>query len=310
MRKYTNSELTTFKTCRRQWWLKYYRRLAVAYDGPEVSAAGLGTLVHLGLQYHHDGQDGTAGVRARIAIDRAELVETGAEHRLKKFDQQSALAVVMLEGYFEWLEESGADADLEFIAAEQAVEIPVAGGISLLGKLDAKVRLRSTGEVRFMDNKTVQSIDGTIESAYRSTQFRHYAVLQAGLLKAGTLDTPQAGGVILNMLRKVGRGASSKPPYYGRHSFSFNETLVASHWRQVLAEIDRIEDTRWELTAGGDHQRLAPPNPSRDCSWRCEFKTICPMFDDGSDVETVISWGFRTEDPLARYETEEKLGSE
>lgn len=310
LRRYTNSEITTWRTCRRAWWLKYYRRLAVAWDGPQVSAASLGTLVHLGLEAHHLGQDALGRLDSKVEVDREALVEADvSEHRLKAFNKQAVLARAMIEGYLDWLEESGADANYEFIAAEQSVEIEIGGGRTLLGKLDAKVRRRDTGEVRFLDNKTVQSIDGTIESAYRSSQFRHYALLESELLRRGELDSPQAGGVVLNMLRKVGRGPSSKPPFYGRHEFSFNATVVSSHYVQVVAELDRIEQARAELDYGHSHHRVVPPSPSRDCSWRCEFKDICPGFDDGSDVETLISWGFRVGDPLARYETEEKLES-
>lgn len=34
------------------------------------------------------------------------------------------------------------------------------------------------------------------------------------------------------------------------------------------------------------------PNPTRDCSWECSFRTACIMMDDGSDYEDVLNASF------------------
>lgn len=300
MRKVTNSEITTFRRCKRKWYLSQYRSLALQRE-ERVSAASLGTLVHLGLEQHYLGQNALYFMQARIDMDREALVlEEGPPDRLKKFDKQAALALTMVEGYIDWLEESGADADLEFIATERAVEVEILPGVMLLGKLDAKVRRRSTGEELFLDQKTVQSIESTAESAYRSSQFRTYALLE--YLDALTRnETPGTSGVIVSMLRKVGRGATARPPFYGREQLSFNTTMLRNHWLQVVSEIERIQDTEARLTAGESHHVLTPPNPTRDCSWDCPFTPICPQMDDGSDVESVISFAYVVRSPLARY---------
>lgn len=304
MRRFTNSEITTFRECRRRWWLQNYRRLGVIRE-EMVSAASLGTLVHLGLETHYTGGDAEAVMQARIDSDRAKLEEAYEGQlslvvKLKKFDKQAALALVMVEGYIEWLAESGEDADLEFITAERAVEVELKPGVSLLSKLDAKVRRISTGEELFLDHKTTASLEQTTESAYRSSQFRTYALVEY-LEALGAGAPPSTNGVIVNMLRKVGRSAASKPPFYGREVFSFNTTMLRNHWTQVMAEIERIEDVEARLAAGENHHTLVPPSPSRDCSWKCQFKTVCPMFDDGSDAEGVLGMFYAERDPLARY---------
>jgi hypothetical protein len=46
---------------------------------------------------------------------------------------------------------------------------------------------------------------------------------------------------------------------------------------------------------------VAYPHPTRDCSWKCQFQSICPMFDDGSAVERAIEDQFVVGSPYAYY---------
>ena len=46
---------------------------------------------------------------------------------------------------------------------------------------------------------------------------------------------------------------------------------------------------------------FAYPNPTRDCSWDCEFFDVCGMFDDGARVEAAINELFEERDPHERY---------
>ena len=311
-RRFANSELSTFRWCKRSWWLSYYRRLGVLREDP-VSAAGLGTLVHLGLEVYYAGgtpEEAIAAVRARFAADLEHFAEN--PEKCKRIEKQGALAVTMLEGYFEWLEETGVDQGLEVIATERKVEVPIDGlpGVVLLGKLDMKVRREFDGARLFVDHKTVQSIEQTAGLAYMQPQFRHYHLIEYLLwledrAAGDTEPFERTDGVLLNMLRKVGRGKTAKPPFYGREEIRHNETLLRSHWRQVIHQILEILETQTALDNGADHQEVCPPNVTRDCDWRCPFKPICPMFDDGSDVQSVIQSFYTETDPLARYEDDE-----
>ena len=64
------------------------------------------------------------------------------------------------------------------------------------------------------------------------------------------------------------------------------------------------------LDEGTHHSQVAYPTPSRDCTWKCPFFAVCPMFDDGSAVEEAIENMFDTGDPYAYYGNDEKKGSE
>lgn len=111
-------------------------------------------------------------------------------------------------------------------------------------------------------------------------------------------------GAILNMLRKVKRTARAQPPFYARHTVQHNTEELRNHWRHLVGIALEIRRMTELLDAGGDPQLLAPPTPARDCRYSCEFFTICPLVDDGSDVESVIEFEYTHVDPMQRY-TEE-----
>ena len=60
------------------------------------------------------------------------------------------------------------------------------------------------------------------------------------------------------------------------------------------------------LDDGESPMHVAYPTPHNDCSWKCEFRAVCPMFDDGSHAEGVIASAFKVHNPYQRYETMEE----
>ena len=78
---------------------------------------------------------------------------------------------------------------------------------------------------------------------------------------------------------------------------------------QLQGVLRDMYDTRQALLAGEDPQVYAYPNPTTECRWKCPFFSICPMFDDGSDVESAINDDYQTVNPYAYYGEEEKKAS-
>ncbi len=64
---------------------------------------------------------------------------------------------------------------------------------------------------------------------------------------------------------------------------------------------DEMLSTRNKLLRGQDHRKVAYPNPTRDCSWKCPFYNVCPMMDDGSDYVRMLQNEYEQVNPLARY---------
>ena len=89
-----------------------------------------------------------------------------------------------------------------------------------------------------------------------------------------------------------------------------NVFALRNFWQRIHGTLMDMLNVRQALDDGGSHQFVAYPRPSRDCKWKCQFFTICPMFDDGSAAEQAISEAYVVADPYGYYNNEEKKGSE
>jgi len=302
--KISNSEIQTFKQCRRRWWLAYYRKLRLKTNRVTGPLA-LGSRIHIALEaYYTDGEDPVEVHRKLLEQDRLLLVMDDRD--VTELNDEGELGRVMLEGYIEWLAETGADSQLEVIAAEERIAIPLLNGeVELQGKLDMRVRRRTDGVRLFCDHKTAQNFSDITRTAHMDEQMLTYHLLEA--LKPD--ESERCDGGIYNMLRKVKRNASARPPFYDRLEVRHNNLELRSFWQRVHGSIMQIMAMRKQLDAGGDHAFVAFPTPSRDCHWRCEFFAICPMFDDGSAVEQAVEDLYTEGDPYERYRPVQSRGT-
>lgn len=299
-RKVTNSELQTLKQCRRSWYLGYYRRLGKRRSDGSERAATTGTLVHDALEMyykdpHRDASKVIQWFRARRTTDP----DAGT------YEKEYALADAMIEGYFEWLAETGADQDLTIHAVESKITCPAPApfdeqGVVLLGKLDL---IASRNDILYvLDHKTLASFSETISMLPMNEQSRHYAVIQ----RRNNPDRPIQGS-IWNMLRKVKRSGRSKPPYFLRHEIEWSDAQLGIFWRRLHGEITELLRLEAMLNDGADHHAVAYPSPSTDCSWRCPFYAVCPHMDDPrTDSEMLIDVMYVQWNPLERYESLEE----
>lgn len=157
----TNSEIQTFKDCRRKWYLSYYLGLTPKkekLDGP----LPLGTRVHDSLElYYTDGIDPVITYNTLATDDRIRFQATEEfldESTLKKYDSDLELGRIMVEGYKEWIEEDSRDADFEFVEAEKAVSYPVdfdGVTVNLMGKIDLKLRNKIDDSILITDHKAL-----------------------------------------------------------------------------------------------------------------------------------------------------------
>lgn len=299
-RVFTNGEMRTFKTCRRQWWLGWYRKLRPTAR-KVVGPAPLGTWVHTCLEdMYAKGADPLSTLGVLYANDW-ELVQDNpdAQGALQK---QYELAYAMLEGYVEWLAETGADQGLQVVEVEARIRVPSGiEGVDLMGKLDQRL-LREIDQARlFLDHKTVASINDATKRLHMDEQMLHYHVLERILLQILGENT-FTDGAIYNMLRKVKRTARATPPFYERYEVRHNPAELASYWQRMHGVIRDILAIERELEAGVSPSYVVYPTPTKDCSWRCEFFAVCPMIDDGSAAEPMLEALYEPANPLDRYD--------
>lgn len=319
---FTNSAMQTFQDCRRRWWLEYYKKLS---SGPRsvTGAAALGTRVHqaLAVIYVPEGED--AGdpfgeLAWTVADDRRYLESINAPApKFKELEAEHDFASIIIEGYLEWLQDTGADRDFQVISSERGLVVnpgfPGLENVRLLSKEDTRLLRSIDNAVLFIDHKMVQSFEQLASWAHMNRQMIHYGLVEFLLLAEkqhatiGTIDEREirrTDGAILNMLRKVKRTATAKPPFYHRHQIRYNMETFRSYWRQVFGTIREMIEVSAKLDSGAEHHEVCPPRPTQDCSWKCQFFTQCSMFDDGSDIDRMMQEVFVTVDPLKRYDTE------
>jgi hypothetical protein len=300
----SNSEIQTFKDCRRRWWLTYYRRLKPREQNV-TGALALGSRIHQALDDHY-----ARGIPLLKA--HSDLVETEKQLLLTDFrdvsdlETEAELGRIMLEGYEQWVEENGIDAELEMISTEETIIAPLFGGaVELQGKLDMRVRRKTDGVRLFRDFKTVGgSLSEFANMAHMNEQVMTYMLLEA--TKADENNRSEGG--IFTLLKKVRRTASAKPPFYDQIEIRHNVFTLRSFWNRVHGVISDLMRVRTALDAGEAHSFVAYPTATRDCKWKCQFFAICPMFDDGSAAEQALSEMYEESDPYAYYETDKKGG--
>lgn len=299
LRKFSNSEIQTYKDCKRKWWLIYFRKLGLRAQevlGPRP----IGTGVHHALATYYGGTGDPIQALNELHAEW-ELVLTSDGKDLKKFRSESELQRIMTIGYLEWLQETGIDADLEVVAAETYLEarltIPSHGDVLIIGKIDLRVRKKSDGSYWILDHKTVTTFASKMFLLKSDEQMLHYHLLEI-LQNTGF----QSGGALYNMLRKVKRTARATPPFYERVDIRHNTHQIRNYLDRLTATIGDILQSEERLRQGESHQTVVYPSPKDTCSWKCDFRDVCPMFDDGSRAEDMLRVIYTSIDPLARYD--------
>lgn len=310
IRLVSNSEVTTHQDCPRKWWLAWHRGLTPKASD-QTGALAIGTRIHAALASYYvpEGEQpadpmealrqaqGEAIVRSLVAGDDAadDDRQFAAAQALLKLNGVFDLERAMISGYVEWLAETGADEDYEVIEAERYVEAEFTPGIKLIGKLDALIRQRNTGALKFIDHKTVGTF--SVPGLRQNSQMLHYQLIK--WLQTGGDVVPE--GAVYNMLRKVKRTIKATPPFFQRTAISHNRYELDAHTSRLAYVIAEIEGAETALGEGDDHHLAVPARPSGDCHWKCQFFKICPMFDDGSRVEAAIEDHYEVKSPLHYY---------
>lgn len=310
VRRISNSEIQAFKKCRRQWWLAWYRGLRFSYEAP-VEKKHNGDRVHRALApwYVPDGvqrvdpretlegviQEDRDVLLGRLTASGASVDESPEWTKLVKLND---LERIMVDGYMEWLEETGADEHLEIVAAETYLEVPIPGfglDVRAVGKIDVRAHLTSNGHRVFIDHKTADVMP-KLDDLERNEQMQYYE-----LLEYLTPGEEACHGALYNVLRRVKRTARAKPPFYERHLITHNVHRRATFYRRTIATIRDMLAVEAALDAGADHHDVAYLQATRDCDWQCSFAAICTMFDDGSRVEQMLEHHYVAGDPLHYY---------
>jgi len=304
----SNSELRLFRRCRRSWWLSYYRRLTPISE-PNTGARAVGDRIHRALRWHYHGDtalrvDVRDAIENVIAFDWQAICDRYPESEMvpsdvaDAFKKESDLERIMVEGYVEWLAETGEDSDLQVVGSEQFLEAELPGmpNVRLVGKIDARVRRVSDGLRLFMDHKTLGAFGAAVRMLPLDEQMLFYMTLERY-----QDENVRCVGALYNMMRRVKRTATATPPFYKRVEVHHSVVELDAFEVRLRGVVHDLLALRERLDAGVSPNLVAYPLPDSDCTYRCNFNRHCSMFDDGSRVESALAAYFVEGDPTGYY---------
>lgn len=306
----SNSEVQTWKRCRRKWWFTYYRMLSPIFESP-VGARAVGTRIHDALRYAYladpsQRMDPRDALETLINNDQVELVKQlnepgrfeSTEDLIKQFQKEADLERVMIAGYVEWLQETGADSEFEITGSEVYLEaeLPEVPHALIIARLDARVRRIMDGVRLFIDHKTVGDFTQPARTLHMDEQMLWYLLIE----RLQSDDTPVAGA-LYNMLKKSKRSQKATPPFFKRIEVHHNKHSIENFRLRLKGTLYDIMGTRKALDEGAEHRVVTYPTPRRDCAWDCPFFQVCGMMDDGSYAEGMLNQFYKTGDPLGYY---------
>lgn len=305
----SNSEVQTFKTCRRRWFLGTYLGL----QEKEEKVKGplpLGTRIHGALEsFYNDGEHPVDAYGRLLRQDTLKFKSTPDADdpaEVKKFESEAELGRIIMEGYYEWINDEDMDSDIEFVSQESQLKYKFEHDprVNIIAKIDSRIRRRSDGSKAVLDFKTAaaSNFESYLKYAQMSEQFRHY-----NLLEILTEPEEKVDGGRYRVLKKVKRTAAAKPPFYMDVDVRFNKKDTESFWIRLTGTIRDIMRVRDELDAGEDDRFVAYPTQKMDwvCG-TCPFFQVCTMMDDGSDYEGYLTEMFVQVDPNDRYNDDKK----
>lgn len=307
--KVSNSDIASFKGCRRRWYFGSYLGLRDRHE-PVMGPLHLGTRVHAALERYYAYGHGLEESYVEIAEEELNgLIASGVVFDERAWRKETELGRIMLVGYEEWLHETGADMNLEVLGVEEKLshDMEIAGEkVKLVGKMDLRVKDTVTGQNLIMDWKTTNNFSRLTDDILMNEQLLTYMLLERLSYKEG--DHQFLQGAVFMMLRKVARGPQSKPPYYERVEIHHRKRRLMSFYTRLVGTLTDYIRVVKHLDDGVDHKLVAYPTPGQHCQW-CPFKHVCDMAEDNVDVTDMVNDLYTQGDPHERYGKDEESSS-
>jgi len=256
-------------------------------DKPLSGKRDVGTQVHLGVEAINKGLEPLPVMDAAKKAHQELTAALGLPWS-KEWEEVYVLSRIMVAGYVDWLAETAANAGEETVGVEIPFEVvmplPILGDrVIITGRVDHLIRDTFTNELIVEDTKTVDGLDAAVEMLQIDDQGRNYCILASASLGE------HVNRFRHNMLRKVKRTAKAVPPFYGRHAVRYSEVQLNNSWRHLYRTVEDIVAQLQAVEQDRDRHHDWPPVPSKDCSWRCDFKHICPVMDTDHDWHGAVT---------------------
>lgn len=277
------SDMQSFMDCPRQWYLTRYRGLT-SPEKPGLYAPtsrDIGSTVDLAMRgYYWDGKDPSSTIRA-LAEERS----FSEEETHPGWADVYATSARMMEGYLEWLADTGSDHGEVTVGVELELEAEIIPGVFIHGHLDRLVFDTNFDDFIVDDTKTVDQIP---KSELFDINFQLLTYIW--LLRKIGIEASRGRHTYLRRVKRTGR---ANPPFYARSDIFVNDVQMANHEEHLKVLVHRIVDATYCLNCspGTPEESGLYPHVTRDCEWKCPVKSVCvSMSSDTREVsERVVS---------------------
>lgn len=331
MFKVSQSKISTWRRCRYKYHLKYVENIRRRLKKRPMA---IGSIIHDCLEeYLKTGSYAKSLKEHKKKMGdffKEELAEEGLEDAIPISKQ-------ILEGYIDHWKKDG----VKYLGVEVEVEVPLADGILLVGKLDAVVEKNG---VFVFERKTCKKIpDESIRMSDLQSVIYGWALPRAINPKTGT-KWPEPRGIIWDYVRNK---TPTEPEVLKNGELTKRANLdstVAVYVAAIEREGLDIDDYRPQIEAlsGSErnfYRRITLPfsrqmreqvigeftqtaimvsklhgivndrNLTRDCTW-CEFHTLCQARLRGLDTDFLMKREYEVRDEDEDSEEEVRVDSD
>lgn len=289
-RNISNSEVTTWLACRRMYWFAFFRNLAPKQMSRPLTRGTVG----------HDVFSKYVEFRLQGFAHDAAL--TGAFNYLTseymgKVDLDILLEVKFLitrymdvhKGWPEW----------ELLGTEERLDLGINDDLIMTIRYDLLVRDRRTGNIFIVDFKFTYDFWHQRDHDLNGQMPKYIQVMRSNGVNV-------YGGYIEEIrTRPLGREkASNHKNLWRRTTYLPSKAKIRSMIKQHIATSMEI-DEYWNLSDSERDARTIPVLNKHGACKYCNFAAVCNSWNDGGDVETMLSQDY--EPNTYGYNTEELL---
>lgn len=296
--KISNSKITTWRRCHREFNYKYIQKLRPKKKGMALSR---GSIIHECIEAYDSGRSW----RKPFNRFSKEFYKNTMKDEIVEFGDIPRMVEELMENYQVFYEEDG----LHYLGNEVHFELPLMKGVVVEGYLDALVE-DEKGDIWPKETKTYKK-DPDYDFLLLNTQSALYtwAVMEMGYNPKGTLwdiikakepSVPQilASGkisqkavdstpyTVAKFLRSQGLNPDDYPDLMGKVSFKnyFQRHKVRVSIPVVKGIMEDFKSTAQEILDRGP--LLCDRNLSKGCAW-CDYKPLCQAELMGLDTEFI-----------------------
>ena len=317
------SQISTFKDCRRKWYLSYVLGYSPKMTSPKLV---LGKLVHSALESFYKGGDIEKAYDQALISEIEKLkkefpfADEEFEAYLNELEDELNLGREMVRNYKAYAEVNDPKLINKVISTELRKEVKLKYSVKILGYMDMIFQDRY-GMCWIMEHKTANAIstDHLVldeqASIYTMLAEKIFNLKFAGiyynfikkavpqkpsLLKNGTLSKAKNSNITYETYMQAIKENNFNVAdyndileYYSSQEQGFIRRIPVVRNESEKKEIaQRIQLVARDIKKAQNDIKMIYPHPTRDCSWKCQFRDVCIEMNNGGDYKFLLDRNF------------------